>query len=136
LEEKNHRLLWASNQQTKTPGRNRGFLFLQRGALLLLAALSALLPALTRLLVRLLGLLVRLVLATALLSALTGLLARLLVLLSALILIILSHRYLQLECELSRYGQLPGGVRCSFRRNIKNLCPMPPHQPKLSSVAQ
>ena len=52
-------------------------------------------------------LLIRLLLSTALLSALTWLLARLLVLLSALILIILSHSYFQLECELSRDGQPP-----------------------------
>jgi len=77
----------------------------------LLAALSGLLPGLLLLLIRLL-------LSTALLSALTWLLARLLGLLSALILI--SHNYLQLECELSRDGQLPARVLCSFQRNIYN----------------
>ena len=67
---------------------------------------TALLAALTGLLVRLLVLLVRLVLTTTLLTALVVLL----VLLSALILIILGLSYLQLECELSRYLQLPRGL--------------------------
>jgi hypothetical protein len=86
------------------------------------------LAALTGLLARLLLLLIGLLLATtALLTTLTGLLARLLALLvrfglatallttlAALILTILSHNYLQLECELSRDRQLPAGVLCSF----------------------
>jgi len=75
-----------------------------------LAGLAGLLPWLLLLLIRLL-------LSTAWLSALTWLLARLLGL-SALILI--SHNYLQLECELSRDGQLPARVLCSFQRNIYN----------------
>jgi len=76
-----------------------------------LAGLAGLLPWLLLLLIRLL-------LSTAWLSALTWLLARLLGLLSALILI--SHNYLQLECELSRDAQLPARVLCSFQRNIYN----------------
>jgi hypothetical protein len=76
------------------------------------------LAALTWLLAGLLLVLIRLLLATTLLSSLTWLLVRLLVLLSALILIILGHNYLQLECEISRDGQLPARVLCSLPRNI------------------
>jgi hypothetical protein len=72
------------------------------------------LAALTWLLAGLLLVLIRLLLATTLLSSLTWLLVRL----SALILIILGHNYLQLECELSRDGQLPARVLCSLPRNI------------------
>jgi hypothetical protein len=90
-----------------------------------LAALSGLLPGLLLLLIRLL-------LSTALLSALTWFLARLLGLLSALTwflarllgllsaLILIGHSYLQLECELSRDGQLSARVLCSYQRKMIN----------------
>ena len=101
--------------QIGTPPAETGGLISEEEQLLLLAALLA---GLAGLLPWLLLLLIRLLLSTAWLSALTWLLARLLGLLSALILI--SHNYLQLECELSRDGQLPARVLCSFQRNIHN----------------